>query len=99
MVGVLCFCLILILQVYHSLDADGKKTMAKKYAGNGPKNLDSASSYIENTAHESIFEKGKNKRMRARNWKDTQGSCKSGSPCVFPQRVFRFGSDVLEKNL
>ncbi len=53
-------------QAYHNLDAEGKKAMAKKYAENGPKNLDWASTYLETSSHDTVTEKNALKGMFSR---------------------------------
>ena len=53
-------------QAYHNLVGEGKKEMAKKYAENGPKKLDWASSYVQTSSHDNVTEKNALKGMFGR---------------------------------
>ena len=59
-------CIISIKQAYHNLDGEGKKEMAKKYAENGPKNLEWASNYLKTSSHDNVTEKNVVKGMFGR---------------------------------
>ncbi|CAE7778714.1 unnamed protein product [Symbiodinium sp. CCMP2592] len=55
-----------LLEMYSTMDSDGKRQMARQYSEHGPKDLSWAATYLESDKHDSVTERCTTKGMRTR---------------------------------